>query len=63
MTRADGRITELEVKLSFQERQLEELNGVILRLREDVERIKYEMTGLGTPRSPHPPLTESPLDL
>ena len=42
----EERIAELEVRLAFQERTLQELNDVLTRQARELERLTREMAGL-----------------
>lgn len=58
------RVTELEVNLAFQQKQLEDLDTEVRSLREELTRLRHDLLALTpSPRGTHPPLEESPRDL
>ena len=42
----DGSRVELEMKIAFQDKLIDDLNGVVLELREHVERLDAEVRAL-----------------
>jgi SlyX protein len=62
----ESRIAEIEVKLSFSEEMLEELNRTVYRQQQQIEQLQQELRALreqvrnSLPAEPRNPLDETP---